>query len=74
MTKIKLAIGAVFVALLAFLRAFIRKDAKEDMQHEISQETSRRVQAGREKVIDGRASGSTPAERVQNNDAKWGGV
>jgi hypothetical protein len=56
------------------IRASIRKDAQEDLKHEIEQETSRRVEAGRKAVVTGRVSGSTPAERVRNNDDKWGGL
>jgi hypothetical protein len=73
MTKLKLALITLGGALLAFvgIRANIRKDAQEDLKHEIEQETSRRVEAGREAVAAGRVSGSSPAERVRNNDDKW---
>jgi len=74
--RLKLYAGAA-LALVVWLVTFgmmKKREGAKEVQHEIEQDKARRVDAGRDKVREGRDSGLSPADRVRRNDGHWGGM
>ncbi|KHQ51084.1 hypothetical protein [Mameliella alba] len=68
---------AIAIAVLAVIGAFFggkrkaRKETEQRINDALQADKARRMDAGRDAVERGRASGADPDERVRENDNRW---